>query len=51
MRVEIVVDDLVHQAEAVEGVARIGDAARFIGLDAILFDITPGQRRPTEHDR
>ncbi len=51
MRVEIVVDDLVHQAEAVEGVARIGDAAGGIGLDAILLDIAPGQRGAAEHDR
>ena len=38
MRVEIVVDDLVHQPELVKGVARIGDAARRLGLDAVLLE-------------
>ena len=50
MRVEIVVDDLVHQPEAVKGVAGIGDAPRGIGFDAILLDIAPGQCGAAQHD-
>ena len=51
MGVEPSVDDFVHQGEAVEGVAGIGDAARRIGFGAILLDIAPGQGRTAEHDR
>src|SRR5947209_7564679 len=49
--VEIIAGDAVHQRQPVEGVARIGDAAARIGLDAILLDIAPGQRGAAEHDR
>ena len=49
--VEIIADDAVHQRQPVERVARIGDPARRIRLDAILLDIAPGQRGAAEHDR
>ena len=49
--VEIVADDAVHQRQAIEGVAGIGDPAAGIGFDAIVLDIAPGQRRAAEHHR
>src|SRR6185437_13077722 len=51
MLVETLVDDLDHDVEPVEGVARIDDPAAAVGFDAILFDVTAGQRGAAEHDR
>ena len=43
-------DGLFHQAQAVEGVAGIGDRALAIGLPAIVLDIGAGQRGATQQD-
>src|SRR5437763_8539605 len=51
MRTEPAGDYLFHHTEAVERIARIRDAPRLTTFDAILLDITPGQRRAAEHDR
>jgi hypothetical protein len=47
---EVVAHHLVHQVQAVEGVARIDDLAAGIGLHAVLLDVVAGERRAAEHD-
>ena len=49
--IEAAAHDPVHQVQAVERVARVGDPTRLIGLDAVLLDILAGQRGAAQHDR
>ena len=51
MVVEILGHHLVHEAEAVEGVPRVGDAPPTIGVDAVLLDIAARQRRAAQQHR
>ena len=44
-------DDPVHQVEAVERVAGVGDPAAGVGLDAVLLDVLAGQRGAAQHHR
>lgn len=51
MLVETVADDLVHEREPVEGVARVRDAAAGVGFRAVLLDVASRQRGAPEHHR
>ncbi len=44
-------DDPVHQVQAVEGVAGVGDLARGVGAHAVVLDVLAGQRRAPQHHR
>ena len=48
--VEGVAGDLVHQVQAVECVAGVGDTAGGVGVDAGVLDIVAGQRCATEQN-